>query len=257
MKVDILVNNRVVDFYHHNGKMFIEGRKGSKYSIRILNDSYSRKKVVVSVDGLNVISGNDEWTKGYILDSYKTITIPGWLQNDAQAAEFVFSDIKQSYNNYNENAQEQNVGVIGVMVFDEVPSYTLGVARGGAPIYAYSWNFVPSAETASGIPASSMMRSSNYNANFSSTQVVPNNLAGEADATCSLGTGWGNTTDFATTETFFNAKEAPSKTFVIFYDSRKGLERRGIVLNKVIAEPNPFPGYHSGYCPPPKKMVKR
>ncbi|MNY39449.1 hypothetical protein D3C86_1741330 [compost metagenome] len=65
-----------------------------------------------------------------------------------------------------------------------------------------------------------------------------------------LGVGWGNAVEFKMNSTTFDKGEKVAQ-LVLFYDSRKNLERRGIIVEKrdsISMRPNPFPGMG---CKPP------
>ena len=47
----------VLPMVRHRGKTFVAGEHGDRYEIRITNNGASRLEVVVSVDGLDVVSG--------------------------------------------------------------------------------------------------------------------------------------------------------------------------------------------------------
>ena len=55
--VEVLVNGKTVRQYQHGAATYIEARAGTEYSIKIKNDTYCRKLAVITVDGLNVITG--------------------------------------------------------------------------------------------------------------------------------------------------------------------------------------------------------
>lgn len=247
IKAQILVKNKAIDQYYHDGKNYVEGRKGSEYVIQLTNDCSQRKKVVVSVDGLNVISGDTDWSHGYIIDGYSTIEIPGWLKNENQVAKFVFSSTSKSYNQHNSAGDQNNIGVIGIAVYDEkitirdipkrpVNNYVFDVVypvwkSGYSSPRVYS-NVIRSNSTPS------LTGSSSY---FTATADIE-----------SVGTGWGNNKEFKTTTTSFNSNKAISQLIEIFYNSRKNLEAIGVVFkNKQRPTPNAFPGLKNKYCPSP------
>lgn len=118
---EVRVKGRSIKTYEHEGKTFIEGRKGSDYTLHFYNNSSQRKKIVVSVDGLNIISGDAVWQRGYVVEPWQTIDIPGWRVNSEKVAAFEFSSIKGSYNQQNDSGEKRNIGVIGCMVFNEKP----------------------------------------------------------------------------------------------------------------------------------------
>jgi hypothetical protein len=69
-----------------------------------------------------------------------------------------------------------------------------------------------------------------------------------------VGTGWGTNKQFQTRDVNYQFTTTASETFLIYYDDRRGLERRGIDLSHYRRprqpEPQAFPG--SVGCPPPK-----
>ena len=71
-----------------------------------------------------------------------------------------------------------------------------------------------------------------------------------------LGTGFGESMQFKTNTVTFE-REALLETIVIYYDSRKNLEKKGIIVTKPKEEkkaPNPFPKMG---CKPPKNWVEK
>ena len=53
-EMTLLVDGKPIHEYHHEGRVFVEGRSGSEYKIRIKNNSSTRACFVVSVDGLTL-----------------------------------------------------------------------------------------------------------------------------------------------------------------------------------------------------------
>src|ERR1700693_4611974 len=115
----VQVNGRTVEEYKHKGKVYIEGRRGSKYEIFLRNDSAKNRMFVLSVDGLNVITDDKNWERGYVLRPWQSVAIPGWRKDANNTAHFNFSSVGKSYNQHNFEGDKANVGVIGLMVFDE------------------------------------------------------------------------------------------------------------------------------------------
>lgn len=250
----VTINGRKVTEYPYNADTFIEGRKGSEYEIVFQNYSQYTKKIVVSVDGLNVITGNRDWQRGYVVGPYNQISIPGFKRDNGRAAAFTFSSVKDSYNQHNGSGEIQNIGVIGCMIFDEIvprPRYNglesfgevytkggvLGNPRGtfsavamgasGQPNQAYSVNSISLAS---------------LSVNDSPTVV-----------TQSLGTEFGSDVEFKTHKVNKNFQDTAEALLTLYYDDSNGLQRRGIVLTKVEpSKPNPFPGFEN-YCPDPIK----
>lgn len=261
---NILIKNRSIDQYQHNGKTYIEGRKGSEYVIQIKNTSSIRKKVVVSVDGLNVISGDTNWTQGYIINGYETLEIPGWLKNDKQAAKFVFSNISKSYNQHNDEGDKNNVGVIGIIVYNEKQVYHYNINKKKIifsrpsptikPHYEPYWtnvsynNVTSSPLRSSGISSALTLNSFNENS-FNDADRSLSTSKNQQE----VGTGWGNNQEFKTIQENFSAENNISQLLELYYDSRKNLEDLGINFKKKVKTvPNAFPGLNNKYCPAPR-----
>jgi len=51
-QLEVLVHGKPVRFYHHEGNDFIEGRKGSEFTLRVHNKSPRRVEAVISVEGI-------------------------------------------------------------------------------------------------------------------------------------------------------------------------------------------------------------
>ena len=124
----VLVNGRPCKEYSHNGNRFIEAKHGTNYTVKVKNDNGYRVMAVISVDGLDVITGKpaEEANKGYIIDAYSYSEIKGYRVSDENAAAFVFSSKDKSYV-AKTTGDARNSGVIGVRVFKEKVSVPIGV----------------------------------------------------------------------------------------------------------------------------------
>jgi hypothetical protein len=82
---------------------------------------------VVSVDGICVIDGKPASyeSNGFLIPAQGTTSVPGWMLNREQAAEFVFGSKKHSYA-AESGSDTSNVGVIGVAWFLKKSPSTLG-----------------------------------------------------------------------------------------------------------------------------------
>lgn len=139
-RLEILVNGRPVHEYYHEGKTFIEGRKGNEYSIKFSNDSSIRRKIVTSVDGLNVMTGDSTWERAYVVEPWGNVIIPGWRKDSDNVAAFIFSSIPSSYNQNTPAGDAKNVGVIGCRVFnEEKPVYSQQYTYNGPVTLPTDW----------------------------------------------------------------------------------------------------------------------
>lgn len=264
-EVEVLVNGKPLKEFYHEGKTYVEGRKETRFSLRLRNNSGSRKLFVPSIDGLSVMNGEEASfdSSGYIVRPYSAVTIDGWRISDNDVAEFFFSSPEKSYRKRMEKGN--NLGVIGVAVFDEkerqsppiviekiVPHHCHGrwcnwcgrfhdCCNGCSGIITYSASSFGAGTTSvtsltSLSTATATALSTAYNAMKSVSQ--------------DLGTGWGETKRSEVTTVEFERQSNPSATFEIYYNTREQLEALGVNLTKesVQVAPQAFPGQ---YCKPP------
>lgn len=113
----------------HRGDVWVAGTPGHRYSVRLANTTGERVLVVLSVDGVNAITGQtaDPAQAGYVLEPWQTTEVTGWRKSMDDVAQFVFTDLGNSY--AARTGRPRNVGVIGVAAFREArthryPQYT-------------------------------------------------------------------------------------------------------------------------------------
>src|SRR5450631_3460346 len=114
-------DGRVLTIYTHDGRRYVIGKPGNEYAIRVRNDGGERALAVMSVDGVNVISGDTASPSqtGYVLDANSSSEIAGWRTSRSRTAAFFFTTLANSY--ATRTGRPDNVGVIGVAVFRERP----------------------------------------------------------------------------------------------------------------------------------------
>jgi hypothetical protein len=105
--------------YRHRGQQWIPGTPGHRYSVRLTNTTSERVLVVLSVDGVNAISGQTAapHQTGYVLGPWQSTEINGWRKSMRDIAQFYFTDLPDSY--AARTGRPGNVGVIGIAVFRE------------------------------------------------------------------------------------------------------------------------------------------
>lgn len=110
---------REMPLYETRGRAYIAGEPGHRYSINLVNRSGERVLAVLSVDGVNAVTGQsaNPQQSGYVLAPYQTTEVTGWRKSHNQVAQFVFTAPWDSY--ASRTGRPQNVGVIGVAVFRE------------------------------------------------------------------------------------------------------------------------------------------
>ena len=119
--INILVNGNRCKQYHHLGKIFIEAKDGSEYTIEIKNNEWKRILAVCSVDGLDILTGKKalEGNAGYVISGLNTGKFEGFRVSDDKVAKFLFGAKGDSYAASKGDKSERNVGVIGVRIFEE------------------------------------------------------------------------------------------------------------------------------------------
>ena len=222
-----------------HGRLYVAGTPGHRYAVRLTNRTGERVLAVLSVDGVNAVTGQTASPEqsGYVLDAWESTEIAGWRKSLDEIAQFNFTALPDSY--AARTGRPDNVGVIGVAVFAERAPMRRplapDIAREAPPPMA-------SADAAS--PAAPAARSS---------QPAPAAKARSeslARATERLGTGHGER-EYAHVDqtTFVRATRTPVETLAVWYDSYRNLVAQGIVPPPIArARPQPFPG---GFVPDP------
>lgn len=119
LKVVDRETSRELPVWRHGGRMFVAGRPGDRYSLRVRNRTKGRLLLVLSVDGVNVVSGDTAsyQQSGYVLDAHAAYDVTGWRKSQAEVAAFTFAALPRSYAALTGRPGE--VGVIGLAAFKE------------------------------------------------------------------------------------------------------------------------------------------
>ncbi len=229
--VDVSVIDRStgerLDVYRHRGRLYVAGIPGNRYAVSLHNKSGARVLTVVSVDGINAISGQTAAAaqSGYVLSPWQTTQVSGWRKSMDEVAAFYFTSIDDSYAARTD--RPQHVGVIGVAVFRE--------AEPPRPMPSINESERSRAADQAGASAAAPIRSESLN----------------KQAESKIGTGHGERIDAPTRYTDFRrASSTPAEVITIYYDSRANLMAQGIIgALPRYAGPNPFPG---GFAPDPR-----
>ncbi len=117
--VNIAVKGKNLKLLGHQGRTWLLAKEGSEYTIRVKNDNPFRTIAIVSIDGIDTISGKPASLKdgGYIVDAYSSAEIKGYRKSLQEAAAFRFTRKEKAY--ATEKGIGENVGVIAVAVFKE------------------------------------------------------------------------------------------------------------------------------------------
>ncbi|HEV7575024.1 MAG TPA: hypothetical protein VGO85_03190 [Caldimonas sp.] len=234
--VDVQIVDRsrgeLLSTWRHQGASYVAGRPGDRYAVRLTNRSPGRVLVVLSVDGVNAVSGESAAVAqtGYVLAPYQSAEITGWRKSFSEAAAFYFTALPDSY--AARTGRPDNVGVIGAAVFRErvpeavggwyQPAPSVAKESGAASGRLDAQRQEPAATSAdAAAPTREMARRSQ------------NALADEKK----LGTGHGEREYSPTSQTAFErASSTPAEVVQVRYDSYANLLASG-----VIARPRPLP----------------
>lgn len=249
---DIQVTDRdsgeTLTVYRHQGEHWVAGRPGARYAVSVRNATPGRVLGVISVDGVNVISGETAaWQQtGYVLSPWQQHAITGWRKSDAEVAAFHFTASSASY--AERTGRPAHVGVIGVAVFREKPLPP-------PPPAVTPW---PSLREQGGAESRSSAPTNAADATAEAPRERAESLAARRMAPAApaprLGTGHGARENAPITHTTFERRsERPDEVIRIRYDSRENLVAMGIIPTQAVPpRPNPFPaGVQPGYAPDP------
>jgi hypothetical protein len=124
--------------YGLRDRFYVQGNVGERYTIRVTNPTPNRVEAVVTVDGLDVIDGEngDLRKRGYVVPAYGDVRIEGFRTSQADVATFRFSSVGESY--AGRKGKARNVGVIAVAIFEEqAPEPDQQIIVGGPRPYDY------------------------------------------------------------------------------------------------------------------------
>ncbi len=205
----------VLPIHRKFGERWIAGERGHEYSVRVHNTSDVRVLAVVSVDGVNAVTGQTAAPSqsGYVIEPGGSVTIDGWRKSLERTAAFVFTAPNRSY--ASRTRRPDNVGVIGVALFRE---------REQPPM-----------------PVAELAREGERGA----STAADGRLAQKAAPTSpSLGTGHGRS-EYSPAErtSFERASDSPDQVVVLRYESRESLIALGVLPRTRVPgdRPEPFP----------------
>jgi hypothetical protein len=248
------------------GRDYIAGAPGHRFAVALQNRTGERVLAVLSVDGINAISGQTAGASqaGYVLDPWQRVEIRGWRKSQADVAEFYFTDLPDSYGA--RTGRPENVGVIGVAAFRErqatpiayapPATYPPGPVSPVAPYpgpasapYAEASGARREAGKATGNAAPAAAQGTDALARAES-RALRDEAPAELAARQQLGTGHGERRYAPVAETRFERDSArPNQRIALFYDAYEALAARGVFGTRQYATaPDPFP---IGFVPDP------
>ena len=237
--------------YSHHGKIYVAGAPGHRYSVRMINRTSGRVLTVLSVDGVNAITGETASPNqsGYVLSPWESAEIAGWRKSDNEIAQFNFTSLPDSY--ASRTGRPANVGVIGVAVFTERVHWREredDYSRNEAP---------PPPSTSSSEGFAGRAQAPAADAAKPAAEPMPSQPLAEKRASAGaiakderLGTGHGaREYSHIDTTTFERSTSWPAEQVSIYYDSYRNLVAQGIIERPIARQdPQPFP---NGFVPDP------
>lgn len=229
MQIRDIDQNQLLPHYPSDGREYVAGQPGHRYAVELQNLTGQRVLVVVSIDGVNAISGQTASTgqSGYVLDPWQHMAVRGWRKDMSAVAEFQFTALGNSY--AARTGRPDQVGVIGIAAFRE--------QRPPEPVYRDSLaSPAPTAPMAKAQhPAGAAAESSASAADSAHREASPA-MAQQ------LGTGHGERRyDPASQTTFARESRYPNQTLSIYYDASEVLMARGIMPRPDVRIPEAFP----------------
>ena len=205
--------------YRHAGKLYVAGKPGDRYALELKNRTGDRLLTVVSVDGVNVVSGETAATsqRGYVLSPLGSTEIAGWRKSSQDVAAFYFTAVPDSY--AGRTNRPASVGVIGIAAFREYRE----------PVISSHENALGESRTDSAPAAPASARKAEAKRGAAADE--------------KLGTGHGERLYAPAQQVEFRkASERPDELITIYYDSFDNLRAQGIIPTaRRRPMPNPFP----------------
>ena len=240
--------HRTLPIYWHNGKAYVVGAPGNEYQITVRNAVAQDVLAVVSVDGVNVVSGETASTQqgGYVIDSWQQMDIGGWRKSLSRTAAFYFTSLGDSY--AARTGRPNHVGVIGAALYRRKPD----------PV-SYAPEYLPPPASISGTRDARERENGSGRADAPAASAAPRALQekslGRSESEYGqlrgqlrdkLGTGHGRSENSPARYTSFERSTShPEEVVSIYYDSYANLRAMGVIPSYPSyrrRDPQPFPG---------------
>ena len=219
-----------------SGRYYFEARRGGRYAIRLANRTHQRLGIVLQVDGLNVISGEQpsRWFgsdpgRMYVLDPWDETVVQGWRTSLQEVRRFTFVDEQGSYAARAGKANAK-MGWVEVAVYRERGR----VARVDPPMRYEGSRDRAGDERAE--PMAESAQPSTRRADDPPVASAPKYGEGDAEKRAGgldggrsyPGTGWGQRTDDHVVVVDFEPERNPAERLTLRYEYASGLRALGI-----------------------------
>ena len=268
----VCINGKPVREYAKDGRIFVEAKAGSTYSIKVKNNSWKRILAVISVDGIDVITGKSaiETDTGYVISGYNNLEIKGFRVDSDREASFKFFDKGQGKGYAEIKGDVSSSGVIGIRVYSEKVVPPPVIVKEYIPVYVdrpipyyppqrvYPYPYDMTYTTCNSSVSDGLLISStcNYSTDLSSVKVgsgqgqsgasnllrslnfcaskkiSAQSVEDEKPKGFDLTTGWGDSVESKVTTVTFEKGDLVSE-MEIFYASRESLTQMGIKFDSI------------------------
>jgi hypothetical protein len=221
---------QALPIYRHHGRSYVEGQPGNEYAVRIRNCTDQRLLAVLSVDGVNAVTGATASPdqSGYVIEPGGYVNVQGWRKDLDRTAAFYFSDPADSY--AARTGRPHDLGVIGVALFRERPMERQGWWSG---------------DRRSPYPAARENAETDAAGKAAGSRVAGATAPAPASQQPSLGTGHGRGEYSPVQQVEFERASArPDELVAIRYERRETLVAMGVLpaTRHGWRDPDPFPG---------------
>jgi len=238
-----------IQAFSYQGQDYVAGVQNQEFRVRLRNNSNERVLAVLSVDGVNAVSGQTAGFEqpGYVLAPYQSLDVDGWRKSQTRTAAFYFTHIADSY--AANTGRAENVGVIGAAVFRERFTrydYQAPQISEPRPRYEDGYGYQERGSSKSAPSAS---------AESSAPSAEAKRFGGSAPSSAPIGTGHGRSEFSASRRVQFEREATPYEVLNIRYDSLQNLAAMGVVPRyqpSYRGNPEPFP-QGGGFVPDPQR----
>jgi len=208
-----------------SGRYYLEARQGRRYAVALANRTGERVGVVLTVDGLNAISGERDKGRGrmYVLDPWQRTTVQGWRTSLQEVRQFTFVDERASYAARSGKANEK-MGWIEIAAYRERRAFVRSAPRHELPARP-----VPLEPEA---PEARDEAKSDGGVASAEAPAAPT-LQGGARARSYPGTGWGQRAHDPVVLVDFDPESDPAERLAVRYEYRPALVALGVLPRRV------------------------
>ena len=229
-------------------RFYLEAQRDRPYAVRLTNRTGERLGVVLTIDGLNAISGERDASgpgRMYILDPWGAAYVQGWRTSLQEVRRFTFVDEKASYSARRGVANEK-MGWIEVTVHREIRPHRPAIRQeppmpdGEAQPLERAREDGETRDQAAGAAAP--------RAEGKATQDA---RRAPAPTGRFPGTGWGDRTDDRVEVVEFHAQHPPAERVTLRYEYRNALVALGVLPRPVHRDRLRERDSGQGFAPPP------